>query len=143
MRNREEGAAAVEFAIVATLLMLLVFGVIEFGLWIAQYESMSSAAREGARVAAVRGDANGDNMYSSADVTYAVTQAAAPYPVSGAVSITNKNGVAMICNGETYGQLVYVKWTQTFANNRLFFRLPLLPASREIKGVFRCESSGP
>lgn len=137
LRKREEGAAAVEFAIVATLLMLLVFGVIEFGLWIAQYESMSSAAREGARVAAVRGDANGDSVFTAADITFAVTQAAAPYPVSGAVT-ANKT-----CNEATYGQLVTVSWTQTFANNRLFFRLPLLPASRLIKGVFRCESSGP
>jgi Flp pilus assembly protein TadG len=137
MRKREEGAAAVEFAIVATLLMLLVFGVIEFGLWIAQYEAMSSAAREGARVAAVRGDADGNNTFSSADITFAVTQASTPYTVSGAVTADKT------CNDATYGQLVTVSWTQTFANNRLFFRLPLLPASRLIKGVFRCESTGP
>lgn len=47
----ERGATVVEFAVVAPLLFLLLFGVIEIGRLIATYTSVSAAAREGARYA--------------------------------------------------------------------------------------------
>lgn len=47
------GAAAVEFAIVATLLLTLVFGMIQYGLYFWSLESGAHAAREAARQAAV------------------------------------------------------------------------------------------
>ena len=43
----------VEFAIVALLLITLVFGIIEFGLLIKDYLAINHAAREGARSAAL------------------------------------------------------------------------------------------
>ena len=54
IRNKR-GAALVEFAIVALLLFTLLFGIIEFGLIIKDYLTLSQAAREGARCAALRG----------------------------------------------------------------------------------------
>ena len=51
-RNKR-GAVLVEFAIVVILLMTLVFGIIEFGLLIKDYLTLSHAAREGARSAAL------------------------------------------------------------------------------------------
>lgn len=50
------GAAAVEFALVAMLLLTLVFGIAEFGrMWYLQ-SSLAAAARDGARTMAVKND---------------------------------------------------------------------------------------
>jgi Flp pilus assembly protein TadG len=51
--RRQEGAAAVEFAIVASLLFLLIFGIIDFGFAFHAWNNTANAAREGARRAAV------------------------------------------------------------------------------------------
>jgi Flp pilus assembly protein TadG len=48
-QRSERGAAAVEFALVMPLLLLLVFGIIEFGLVFNRYISMTHASREGVR----------------------------------------------------------------------------------------------
>jgi Flp pilus assembly protein TadG len=126
LHRREEGAAAVEFALISIVLFLVVFGIIQYGLWLSQYEVMQAAAREGARVAAVR--------RPSAEVYNAVNKAATPYAISGAITITPSSG----CTVSTIGQLVTVSWTQTFQGH-LFGLVPPLPDSKPIKGVFRCE----
>ena len=54
--HREDGAAAVEFALIVGLLAMLVFGMMEYGLAFWQLQSLRAATREGARVAAVGGD---------------------------------------------------------------------------------------
>jgi Flp pilus assembly protein TadG len=50
-RRKRQGAAAVEFAIVAPLFFLMVFGMIEFGRAIMVQQVLTNASREGARVA--------------------------------------------------------------------------------------------
>ena len=50
--KRERGSVAVELAIVAPALMLLVLGVLQFGLWYHAQNVVETAALEGARVAA-------------------------------------------------------------------------------------------
>ena len=52
-RFNNNGQALVEFAIILPLLMLLVFGIIEFGRFLYLKNSVTNAAREGARLAAV------------------------------------------------------------------------------------------
>ena len=55
-RNRKRrGAAVVEFAIVAPLFILLVFGMIEFGRMIMVQQIMTNASREGTRRAVIEG----------------------------------------------------------------------------------------
>ena len=49
----ERGAAIVEFGIVAPLLLMMLFGVVEFGLLFGKKLDVSQGAREGARLAAV------------------------------------------------------------------------------------------
>lgn len=49
----ESGAAAVEFAIVASIFFLLVFGIIDFGFGFHTWNATANAAREGARRAAI------------------------------------------------------------------------------------------
>ena len=54
--RKEDGAAAVEFAIVASLFFMLVFGIIDFGFAFHSWNNAANAAREGARKAAVSAD---------------------------------------------------------------------------------------
>ena len=52
-RRREGGAAAVEFALLLPLLVLLLFGIIEFGFAFSTRIQATNAAREAARLAVV------------------------------------------------------------------------------------------
>jgi Flp pilus assembly protein TadG len=51
--TKRRGAALVEFAIVVPLLMMLLMGIMEFGMILHDYLSISQGAREGVREAAV------------------------------------------------------------------------------------------
>jgi Flp pilus assembly protein TadG len=51
--RRDDGSAVVEFALVSPLVIMLVFGIIEFGIAYNQQIELRSAAREGGRLAAV------------------------------------------------------------------------------------------
>jgi hypothetical protein len=53
--SRSRGQALVEFAMVAPLFFLLLFGIIEGGRFILYYQTLNNAAREGARYAIVHG----------------------------------------------------------------------------------------
>ena len=52
-RSRESGQAMVEFALVLPILMMVLWGAIDFGRAYWSYQQLSSAASEGARKAAV------------------------------------------------------------------------------------------
>jgi Flp pilus assembly protein TadG len=52
-RKRDRGAAAVEFALVVPVLLMVVFGIIDFGRMLNAQLQVSEAAREGARAASV------------------------------------------------------------------------------------------
>lgn len=52
-RHDDRGASAVEFALVVPLLLLIVFGMVEFGVAISRYASVTNAAREGVRAASL------------------------------------------------------------------------------------------
>ena len=49
----ERGAELIEFALTLPLLLLLVLGIIEFGFLFQEYEVVTNAAREGARLGAL------------------------------------------------------------------------------------------
>jgi Flp pilus assembly protein TadG len=67
--RREDGAAMVEMALVTPLLLLLVFGIIEFGWLFGQFNEIRHAVRETARYAAVSNpDKDGDGNVTSDDV---------------------------------------------------------------------------
>jgi Flp pilus assembly protein TadG len=52
-RARQEGAAAVEFALVSTILVALLIGIVQFGFTFWEYIQVAHAAREGVRWAAL------------------------------------------------------------------------------------------
>src|ERR1700739_51582 len=58
-RTRSEGQAAVEFMLVAVLLMLLVVGMIELIMLIYAYSVIADSAKEGVRYAIVHGNTGG------------------------------------------------------------------------------------
>ena len=53
MRRADAGVTTVEFAIISTLLMVVVFGIIEMGRALYVVNVLTEAARRGARMAAV------------------------------------------------------------------------------------------
>ena len=56
----ERGAELIEFAIVVPILLLLISGIVDFGMMFRTYEAVTNAAREGARVGVLPGYAPAD-----------------------------------------------------------------------------------
>ena len=60
--DRERGAALVEFAIIAPLLFLLLYGIVELGLGLREQLTMSNAVTTGARIGSVLGTDGGSDI---------------------------------------------------------------------------------
>jgi Flp pilus assembly protein TadG len=56
----EDGAELVEFAVVAPVMLLVLLGIMDFGLLFQRYHVVTNAAREGARIAVLPGYTAGD-----------------------------------------------------------------------------------
>jgi Flp pilus assembly protein TadG len=65
-RATERGAAAVEFALVLPILLMLIFGIVDFGRMLSAKITITEAAREGARAAALVGRAEGESRARAA-----------------------------------------------------------------------------
>jgi Flp pilus assembly protein TadG len=78
----QRGAALLEFALVAPILILLVFGIVEYGMFFKDYLTVSNTTRAGARV----GSAAGSNADADYQILQSVKTAAAALP-GGASSI--------------------------------------------------------
>jgi Flp pilus assembly protein TadG len=55
MNREERGAALVEFALALPLLLVVLAGIVDFGMTFQRYELLANAAREGARMATLPG----------------------------------------------------------------------------------------
>jgi Flp pilus assembly protein TadG len=133
--SREEGVAAVEFALILPVLALLLFGVLEFGRVWSQYQVFQGAAREGARCAAVQ--ATG---FSDCDIQTSIKSAADPYKLSVAnanVQLVGGGSRPNGCTDADQGEDVQVSWQQSLNINIPFWSdVTMTPT---IKAVFRCE----
>ena len=58
--RKQRGAAAVEFAVVAPVFILLIFGMIEYGRMVMVQQMLTNASREGARRAVLEGATEDD-----------------------------------------------------------------------------------
>ncbi|MEX1047518.1 MAG: TadE family protein [Actinomycetota bacterium] len=126
--NGERGAAAVEFAIIMVVLFMVVFGIVEYGRIFSQVEVLESAAREGARVAAVGAD--------TGTIEQRVADAAEPFDEDvGAITISPSGDPP--CDDEQ-GEPVKVSF-QTDIEITLIPFIPPFSDTREIQGTFRCE----
>ena len=54
----DRGSELIEFTLVTPLLLVVLFGIVDFGLLFRRYEVLTNAAREGARIAAIDGYTN-------------------------------------------------------------------------------------
>lgn len=136
----EDGAAAVEFAVIMPILLLLFFGIIYFGLTIYRQQVVESATREAARVMSVGGTAT--------EVTTAFQNAAVGFQ-SGELSITGyeRDGAAATvgaaespCDGDSRTATV----TTLAQGSRLNFTIPFFSggtyvAQFDAEATFQCE----
>jgi Flp pilus assembly protein TadG len=132
-KSREEGVAAVEFALILPVLALMLFGVLEFGRVWSQYQVFQGAAREGARCAAVQA-----TEFSDCDIQTSIQQAAEPYEPDTAANVQiNGSNAPAGCTDATQGEDVQVSWEQSLNINIPFWNdVTVTPT---IKAVFRCE----
>lgn len=151
-RRRESGASAVEFGLIAPVLLLLVFGIMSFGILFAQTLALNNAARQGARFGAV-GNRTCTAMIAE---TRANAQALAMNPSSVVVEVWRGDSLAgatqitssapcnapspgnTACAGSTATTNVYVK---AYHDSKLLIPIPLFPNTITVggTGAFKCE----
>jgi Flp pilus assembly protein TadG len=98
VRRRERGASLPETAIVMTVCLALLFGIIEFGRAMYTYAFVAQLAREGARWAIVRG-----NQCTLLDHCNAAQSDIQTYVQSLSEGATNASGINVTANWPTSG----------------------------------------
>lgn len=104
-RRKRRAAAAVEFAVVAPLFFLLVFGMIEFGRMIMVQQIITNASREGARIAVLDGT-------TSNEVTGAVENYLTGAGLSGGSVTIDPNEPNLAGYGEPVAVTVRIPFSQ-------------------------------
>lgn len=143
--DHEAGAALVEFAVLAPLLIVLIFGVVEFGYLFAQYNEIRHAAREGGRYAAVSNPDRDGGGVGDSDVIDAVCDALnLPGGSTFDISVTAETpgGTALTGAGVTAGNTGIVTITATIPPlTNIPIITPFLPSDLSNTAVFRIEQS--
>lgn len=159
LSRASDGAVAVEFALVLPVLMLLVFGAIQWGMVMAQNAALAGGARAGARYGVV----NIISAHTCQGVVTQVRQAASTIAMSGTkVAVTVKVGqsaaaAVTVCASAADSSTVSNPTTQPCAflgvtpsdSNRLYVTaqytspsllpIPLGPFNLVGQGTYRCE----
>ena len=94
-RKKRHGAAAVEFAIVAPIFFLLIFGIIEIGRAVMVQQIITNASREGARRAVLEGATVADvsNIVTTYLANASLPSAAVAFPQGNPESVSYGNPV--------------------------------------------------
>jgi len=108
-RRKEDGAELIEMAIVTPLLLLLILGIVDFGVMFQRYVVLTNAAAEGARVSSLPG-------YGDGDVRTRVAEYATNGGITGVVTVdpiaVNLPGAGGV--GSWPGRQVTVTYVYTF-----------------------------
>jgi Flp pilus assembly protein TadG len=128
--NGERGAAAVEFALVLPLLILLIFGIVAFSIAYNNKQALHAAAREGARLASLP-------TTTETEIEDRVTSSLEGVVTSSTPIIAIDPDIDQPCLDRT-GETVEVSVSADVNVN-----IPLWPGSSTVtmtgKGEFRCE----
>jgi Flp pilus assembly protein TadG len=104
-RRYRRGAAVVEFAVVAPIFFLLVFGMIEYGRLVMVQQIITNASREGARIGVLDGS-------TTQDVTDAVETQLTNATINGATVTVTPNPPSSAGFGEPVTVSVSIPFTQ-------------------------------
>jgi Flp pilus assembly protein TadG len=141
----DDGAAMVEFALVAPLVLLIVFGIIEFGFAFSSQLELRSASREGGRLASVD---NGCAASTTCGTRQAQTDAliaatrlkasglAAGSSIKASVSCSNASG---LCQDAAVGDNVTMCLNLTLRSQTSLFSAMLDNKVIASKATFRLE----
>jgi Flp pilus assembly protein TadG len=155
--SAERGASAVEFAIIISLLFIVLFGIIQFGIAYNRYQGLQAAAREGARVASV-GDSpanvrervrRAQSLFNQADVQVKI-DSSTDNGSSWSSAICDDASGGSQCNATTpavcttagIGNLVRVIATVPSSKTQYSITIPLWGSAHvkySAQGLFRCE----
>lgn len=122
----ERGAAAVEFALVVPLLLLLVFGIIQYGYMLSFRQALSQAAAEGARAAAVAPSALTAAQKQDA-AGNAVQQALDSYDVTCGSSVMTCAITIIPCPQDTTKDCAQVALSYDYGERPLMPKVPFVP----------------
>lgn len=130
-KQKERGAVAVEMAMLLPLLLLILIGTIEFGRVLNVQISMTQAAREGARYAAIHYKQPGLNVT-------AATLAAAPSLSGLPVGVTNNASSCAAGANVTVTTTVTLPSLSGFLDAGFFGAPGIFPMTLTGVGVMRC-----
>jgi Flp pilus assembly protein TadG len=149
----EDGAAAVEFALIVGVLAMLIFGMLQFGLAFFQLQNLRSAVREGARVGAVGGSVTQvkQRVSDNSDGTLPANSAAIQVEstTNGTTWVTAATRACPVPQSQTVQSATRVRIDLSSPSlpsslqNIFTVNIPLLPPislrSATVSGEFRCE----
>jgi Flp pilus assembly pilin Flp len=154
--QREDGAAAVEFALIVGVLAMLIFGMLQFGVAFFQLQNLRAATREGARIGAVDGtvqniqdrveNASGISTLNNSIYVQTRTGTAPPATVSGDPSLTKPCLPASGTKPDSVIAGIQLNSPALPQSLREIFTvdIPLMPSisllSAQVQGEFRCET---
>jgi Flp pilus assembly protein TadG len=155
--RREDGAAAVEFALIVGVLAMLIFGMLQFGLTFFELQNLRAADREGARLGAVAATPDAIRSRIASASGGAISQAEAPLPFitiqysdDGTSGWTTRSGnttpacssaAANTTNAAVRTQIVIAQ-APPHLKSLFTVNIPLLPTitmTPTIDAQFRCE----
>ena len=157
-RGADRGAVAVEFALILPILVMILFGIIEFGFVLAQKAALSSAVREGARYGSVNiyADAVGDPRDCGDVLTKSLENISTLDMGESDVSVEvkmgqNVGGASLVCDSDGNGTSSTLPCDGSAGEDNLYviasypadLNIPLTPIHTGITlsstGAYRCE----
>ena len=105
-RRDESGAVAVEFALIAPLIVLLFIGIMELSFLMKDYVALSSSVRGGARVASAAADAGPGDCAAESAAGFPCVGANVPKAAQAAAGMMQRQGSA-IPNGDIDWVIIY------------------------------------
>jgi Flp pilus assembly protein TadG len=148
----EDGAAAVEFALIVGVLAMLLFGMLQFGVAFFELQNLRAGTREGARVGATRGTV--DEIRSSVYGNTGINNFGTSLKIERQTTAGNYSTVALgtdrPCVTTADPQPLSVrtsidlKTVPSSLRDIFTVDIPLLPSipltSANVSGEFRCEN---